>query len=58
MVKPNESSFMQKLQRQSIYDFVHSDEATRLDSSSQRCVYAIVDRAKVKHPDRLWDMTT
>ena len=58
MVKPNEPSFMQKLQRQSIYDFVHSDEATRLDSNSQRCVCAMVDGVKVKHPDRIWDMTT
>ena len=32
MIRPHEASFLQKLQRQSTYDFVHSDEASRLDS--------------------------
>ena len=46
----NQLTFMQKLQRECIVRFGHSDEASRIDSNSKRCINIInSDGSKEKH---------
>ena len=47
-------SSLLKLQHDSIYDFCHSNESSRVDSNSQQCINVILNGAKVKHPGRTW----
>jgi len=50
---------MQKLQRECIARFGHSDEASRIDSISKHCINIInSDGSKEKHVGRIWEVST
>ena len=49
---------MQRLQRESIFKFGHSDESSRIDSNTQRCVTIHCDGKKERHPSRAWEVSS
>ena len=53
-----ELSTLKKLQRQCIYTFCHSDDSSRVDSNSMRCVKVLENGAKVPHVGRIWNCST
>ena len=50
--RSKEISTLQRLQRESIFKFGHSDESSRIDSNAQRCVTIHHDGKKERHPGR------
>ena len=52
-----ELSTLQKLQRQCIFQFCHSDDASRIDSNSSRCMNVTVNGMKEWHVGRAWDVS-
>ena len=50
-------SSLRKLQHDSIYDFCHSDESSRVGSNSQRCIN-VTRNGEKKYPGRIWEVST
>ena len=41
-----------------MYDFFHSNEASRVESNSMRCMVITHNGSAEKHPGRAWDVST